>query len=133
MVGVLWPLLLCTAFATVCDDDAAVLLQKPRAERVHPLALLESSLGHELASHTFMGLICAVLMFTMWEFMECAAVFSQGASTVNSISDQWWLIIMSAMIQVGSSPIFKQLYSLLKFTWLQVKLRMVNSIRKTWP
>eukprot|EP00438_Fugacium_kawagutii_P014635 Skav204504 [mRNA] locus=scaffold527:135973:136287:+ [translate_table: standard] len=96
---VLWPLLLCTACATVCDTDATALLQIPRVERPGvQLAFLGSS-GQPVSSHTFLGLICAVLMFTAW---DCTMRSSKGQPSTVSISDQWRLIIMGTMIQVGS-------------------------------
>lgn len=122
MIGVLWPLLLRAASATTCDDDAATLLQNPVLDRGVHLLPMQRSFGHEYASRTFMGLISVVLMFTVWEF---AAGFSKGHAATVGVSDQWWLIIMSAMIQVGPLPIPNQLVG----TWL--KLTMVNSTRKT--
>eukprot|EP00438_Fugacium_kawagutii_P024990 Skav225732 [mRNA] locus=scaffold611:109806:118672:+ [translate_table: standard] len=102
MIGVLLPLLLRAASATVCDVDAATLLQKPALERGVKELAIQHSFGYEHAIRTFVGLICVVLIFTVWEF---TAGFSNRASTVG-ISDQWWLIIMSAMIQVVSGSIY---------------------------
>eukprot|EP00438_Fugacium_kawagutii_P002213 Skav233841 [mRNA] locus=scaffold3130:30715:38615:- [translate_table: standard] len=65
------------------------------------LSLIEAIRQHHLTTETFIGMIGAALMFLIWEFTWGFAKYKADDQLVSS-ADQWWLIIMSAMVVAGS-------------------------------
>lgn len=110
----------------VGEDDDSALLQSAHPTVQSGLAEVQLYQGnfmfrkHKLTEGTFIGMAFAALIFLIWEFTFNLTKYKptvQGAtgeanspespgSAPGNLGDRWWLIIMSAMIEVVSGSVY---------------------------
>lgn len=108
------------AASEICDGecDDSVLLQSAHPTVQSGLAEMQVSGSfmkgirkHKLTQGTFIGMGSASLIFLIWEFTFNLTKYKTTEDTEVSpespgMGDRWWLIIMSAMIQVVSGSVY---------------------------
>lgn len=108
------------------DDDSALLQSAHPTVQLAEVQLYQGSFmsnirKHKLTEGTFIGMAFASLIFLIWEFTfnltkykptsteaeaEAESPPVSPGSAPGNLGDRWWLIIMSAMIEVVSGSVY---------------------------
>jgi len=87
-------------------DDMVDASQKPLHVRQKRLERLHAIQNRRITTETFLGVASAVLLFLTWEFTKSSKKYNEEVGARKGVSDRWWFVIMSAMIQVVGGSVY---------------------------
>ena len=71
-----------------------------------PVDASQNSQNPRITTETFLGVASAALLFLTWEFTKNSRKYNEEVCAPGGVSDRWWFVIMSAMIQVVSGSVY---------------------------